>query len=85
MQKKTAVSFDGTQKAQKPVAVQEQKTRQEKTEKGANAADGKTIAVKLSDIESGKKSKTRRRSKMPTQRHRKKKSESRKRPRKSKE
>ena len=32
LQKKTAVSFDGTQKAQKPVAVQEQKTRQEKTE-----------------------------------------------------
>ncbi len=55
LQKKTAVSFDGTQKAQKPVAVQEQKTRQEKTEKGANAADGKTIAVKLSDIESVQK------------------------------
>lgn len=66
LQKKTAVSFDGTQKAQKPVAVQEQKTRQEKTEKGANAADGKTIAVKLSDIESGRKAKPAAEEKMPT-------------------
>ena len=43
LQKKTAVSFDGTQKAQKPVAVQEQKTRQEKTEKGATPRTEKRL------------------------------------------